>query len=135
VIHNILKSREERGCNPISYYAAQNDTVWAGGYWKPRLAFGPFNCILEEHCLRHRLQLKDRFYYGKPQEKVYRFVEGEMKKVEPKGVFFMVGDNPRSDIAGAVQAGWYSFLTRTGIHQAEENDPHHPATFVVENFS
>ncbi len=40
-----------------------------------------------------------------------------MKKVEPDAVFFMIGDNPRADIAGANRIGWYSFLTRTGIHQ------------------
>lgn len=46
----------------------------------------------------------------------------------------MMGDNPRADIRGANNIGWYSFLTRTGIHQGEDNDPNDPATFVVDNF-
>jgi hypothetical protein len=41
----------------LSYYAAQNDVVWAGGYFKPRIAFGPFNYVLDEHCKRHKLDL------------------------------------------------------------------------------
>ena len=57
-----------------------------------------------------------------------------MKKREPKGVFFMVGDNPRADIKGANTIGWYSFLTKTGIHTKETNDEQNPATFFVENF-
>lgn len=46
----------------------------------------------------------------------------------------MMGDNPKADIRGANTAGWYSFLTQTGIHQSEENDSNDPATFLVSNF-
>jgi ribonucleotide monophosphatase NagD (HAD superfamily) len=31
----------------------------------------------------------------------------------------MVGDNPRADIKGANTAGWYSLLTKTGIHKTD----------------
>ena len=47
----------------------------------------------------------------------------------------MVGDNPRADIRGANQAGWYSFLTKTGIHTKDINDKNDPATFLVEDFA
>lgn len=57
-----------------------------------------------------------------------------MKEKEPNGVFFMMGDNPKADILGANTIGWYSFLTRTGIHQQYENDAVNPATFIVDNF-
>ena len=43
----------------------------------------------------------------------------------------MVGDNPRADIKGANNIGWYSFLTKTGIHTKDTNDTVNPATFVV----
>lgn len=46
----------------------------------------------------------------------------------------MMGDNPKADIRGANNIGWYSFLTQTGIHVGPENDLNDPATFVVENF-
>ena len=31
----------------MQFYAAQNDIIWAGAYHKPRIAFGPFNYILQ----------------------------------------------------------------------------------------
>jgi ribonucleotide monophosphatase NagD (HAD superfamily) len=66
--------------------------------------------------------------------KAFQFVEKEMRKREPHGVFFMMGDNPKADIRGANNIGWYSFLTQTGIHQGDHNDKTDPATFVVSNF-
>ena len=49
----------------------------------------------------------------------------------------MVGDNPRSDIAGARAAGprWQSALVRTGVFAggAGNNDAEHPADFVVDD--
>ena len=46
VIHNILTYKQNQN-KKLAYYAAQNDVVWAGGYFKPRLAFGPFNYLLD----------------------------------------------------------------------------------------
>ena len=46
----------------------------------------------------------------------------------------MMGDNPRADIRGANKIGWYSFLTKTGIHSSPDNDKNDPATFVVDDF-
>jgi hypothetical protein len=45
-----LEKKKNKKYPTIPYYAAQNDTVWAGGYHRPRLAFGPFNSMLAEHC-------------------------------------------------------------------------------------
>ena len=126
-----MKNKDE---GDIQYYAAQNDIVWASGYSRPRMAFGPFNLILENHCRKHNFKLLEHIYYGKPQLKAFSFVEREMKKREPEGTFFMIGDNPKADIHGANLAGWYSFLTKTGIHTLKGNDPENPATFVVYNF-
>jgi hypothetical protein len=54
VIHNVFAEKQKRGLTLPPYFAAQNDIVWAGGYHRPRLAFGPFNYMLEEHCRRHQ---------------------------------------------------------------------------------
>jgi hypothetical protein len=56
LIHNVLLVKKNKK-QTLSYYAAQNDVVWAGGYFKPRIAFGPFNYVLDEHCKRHKLDL------------------------------------------------------------------------------
>jgi len=50
VISNVFREKKNKKYPTIPYYAAQNDTVWAGGYHRPRLAFGPFNSMLAEHC-------------------------------------------------------------------------------------
>jgi HAD superfamily hydrolase (TIGR01456 family) len=49
--------------------------------------------------------------------------------------YFMIGDNPKSDIRGARAAGpaWTSILVRSGVFQGE-NDPTDPADIVVDNF-
>jgi ribonucleotide monophosphatase NagD (HAD superfamily) len=46
----------------------------------------------------------------------------------------MVGDNPKSDVAGANSMGrpWQSVLVRTGVFQGE-NDREHPADVVVDD--
>ena len=54
--------------------------------------------------------------------------------------FYMIGDNPHSDIAGANAKGWVSILVKTGVFLVDAetsehgNDKTHPATYVVENF-
>jgi ribonucleotide monophosphatase NagD (HAD superfamily) len=34
----------------------------------------------------------------------------------------MIGDNPKSDIAGANKKGWTSILVRTGVFKGADND-------------
>lgn len=80
IIHNIMLQKKKSNTK-LPYFAAQNDVVWAGGYFKPRLAFGPFNYLLDEHCKRHKLDLIEHIYYGKPQLKAFKFVEEQMKKI------------------------------------------------------
>ena len=47
----------------------------------------------------------------------------------------MIGDNPRSDIAGGNAAGMTTILVRTGVFDStDENDAENPATYVVEDF-
>lgn len=54
--------------------------------------------------------------------------------------FYMIGDNPNSDIAGAIKKGWVSILVRTGVFNPEDptnvngNDKKFPATHVVDTF-
>lgn len=61
------------------YFAAQNDIIWAGGYKRPRMAFGPFNYILKNHCEQVGFDL-EHIYFGKPEFKAFKFVEYEMSK-------------------------------------------------------
>lgn len=47
--------------------------------------------------------------------------------------FYMIGDNPHSDIDGGNRKGWTTILVRSGIFQGLHNDPTHPATYVVDD--
>ena len=51
------------------------------------------------------------------------------------GKIYAIGDNPRSDVRGANNAGdqWTSILVRTGCFQGENNDPDDPADIVVQD--
>jgi hypothetical protein len=46
----VLNIKKSQGKVLPPYFAAQNDIIWAGGYKRPRMAFGPFNYILKNHC-------------------------------------------------------------------------------------
>jgi ribonucleotide monophosphatase NagD (HAD superfamily) len=51
--------------------------------------------------------------------------------------FYMIGDNPRSDIEGANKKGWISILVKTGVFDPNAatsengNDRENPASYVV----
>lgn len=82
--------------------------------------------------------------YGKPIKFNYDFSESHLRRrcAQQKiklSRFYMIGDNPLSDIAGANAKGWVSILVRTGIYRDDaptsenSNDTRHPATHVVDN--
>ncbi len=48
--------------------------------------------------------------------------------------FYMIGDNPQSDIKGGNNAGWITILVKTGIYQGEGNDKQNPAKYLVNDF-
>jgi len=66
------------------------------------------------------------------------------KKANDNGVqignCYMIGDNPKSDIAGGNLKGMTTILVRTGVFDpnsetsVNENDKDNPATHVVEDF-
>lgn len=58
--------------------------------------------------------------YGKPELPTYEYAEEYLKeRANKQGVeisrFYMIGDNPESDIEGARRKGWESILVKTGI--------------------
>ena len=54
--------------------------------------------------------------------------------------FYMIGDNPVSDIKGGNMKGWTTILVKTGVFKTDAktsvngNDKENPATVVVEDF-
>ena len=84
--------------------------------------------------------------YGKPYAFNYNFTEEFLRAKAAKSAikiskFYMIGDNPLSDIDGANRAGWVSILVKTGVFDVNNtvecvngNSSKHPATHVVETF-
>jgi len=83
----------------------------------------------------------DIIQYGKPELVTYEYAEqllqDEAQKQDSRIVLgnqYMIGDNPKSDIAGGNLRGMTTILVRTGVFKDEGNDEEHPATYVVEDF-
>jgi HAD superfamily hydrolase (TIGR01456 family) len=83
--------------------------------------------------------------WGKPTEATYRFVEQRLRELHPvtgpvdSERFYMVGDNPASDMEGARRANifhrgtstsWKGVLVRTGVYR--EGDETNGAAVVVD---
>ncbi len=83
--------------------------------------------------------------FGKPEKATYDYAALLMQKqAARKGVeignCYMIGDNPKSDIAGGNRKGMTTILVKTGVFDStaktsfEGNDRENPATHVVEDF-
>ncbi|KAI1808087.1 HAD-superfamily hydrolase [Daldinia bambusicola] len=121
-------------CNP--------DFVWSTEYAAPRLAQGAFLAGLKgiwAEMTNGRATL-EHTVVGKPTETTYAYAERALRDyaeglhpTRDVGTVYMVGDNPRSDIAGAnafaarSRCGyvWKSVLVETGVH-APGSTPAHP---------
>ncbi|XP_066395094.1 mitochondrial hydrolase YKR070W-like isoform X3 [Miscanthus floridulus] len=109
-------------------------------------------CILQLMILNTRINDHPLKYtsYGKPNPFVFKNAANILEKLvlsmypnsqtsmEVKdcqfSTIYMVGDNPKVDINGAMKAGhpWSSVLTRTGVFRGKDNDPQFPADAVVD---
>ncbi|KAL0478931.1 hypothetical protein AKO1_007820 [Acrasis kona] len=114
---------------------ANPDLVYGGKYIHPRFTSGAFIKCLEElyksvSYNNHEVVVTQ---YGKPFESTYKYATSMLEN-QSKALsrIYAVGDNPKSDIAGANAAGplWHSILVRTGIFRIGENDNQHPAKKV-----
>ncbi|ROW12436.1 hypothetical protein VMCG_00758 [Cytospora schulzeri] len=114
-------------CNP--------DLEWATPHAIPRLAQGGFRAALEgvwAASTKGKAKL-EAWTCGKPTTTTYEYAERVLeeyyRKAEPDlnnsiKTVYMVGDNPESDICGALLADenshltWKSCLVETGVHKA-----------------
>jgi len=119
------------------------DLLWKTQYAHARFGQGAFRLSLEA-CYKARMQamgldddeiqqrLGDFVQFGKPESsQFFHAREAAIKRAESNGCsishFYMIGDNPRSDITGAVRmqrvaetkklSHWSGMLVRTGVWQ------------------
>lgn len=138
-----------KGDQPPLYFAS-DDLEYQAAFPSERLGMGAFRIALEsifnqinDHPLKYTS-------YGKPNPFVFKNAASILEKLvmsmypnsqstkEVKdhqfSTIYMIGDNPKVDINGALKAGppWSSILTRTGVFRGKDNDPQFPADLVVD---
>lgn len=132
----------------IPMYACNADIIYATNHSIPRLTQGAFvESFRALASIRYTNLKLEITYYGKPYKTQYDFAINVLEKQVQEmnsnlklNKFYGIGDNPKSDIRGANNAGdkWTSMLVCTGlytpINKTEENlygnDPEDPADWV-----
>lgn len=119
---------------------SNNDLLWSANYKIPRFGQGAFRIAIRELYkeLNNGNELNDTVY-GKPQIESYAFADkvlidywrklNNLKSIGSELTFLqsysneyfdnvvMVGDNPKSDIAGGNNFGWETALVKTGVYK------------------
>lgn len=116
--------------NQPHIYFANPDITYATKYHLPRICQGTFKLALEgmwEGLTGTKLIPVEHYtQIGKPTQRQFEYGEKALREVSGKDLskVYMIGDSPRSDIAGANNydspygSDWKSILVQTGIHQA-----------------
>lgn len=143
----------------IPLFASNNDLIYSTEFPLPRYTQGAFTrafAHLFNTMYGTQLQVE---YFGKPFPVQYEYaamvLQSEAQRIgasvvgnsgatdgaiaDEEVVYFGVGDNPKSDIRGANNAGpqWRSVLVRTGVFNDinAANDVKDPADFVCDDLS
>lgn len=143
----------------IPIYFSNQDLLWANAYKLNRFGQGAFRFLVRElySKMNDGMALED-MCLGKPTKLTYDFAHHVLidwnKKLEagqtdsseinlpqlgtpvsesPFTDVFMVGDNPASDIIGAQNYGWSSFLVKTGVYREGDNLKHVKPTHIVKD--
>ena len=124
----------------IPFFTCNSDIVYASNHNYPRFTQGAFveafRSLFELTCGGEKLIVQS---CGKPQKIQYEYATESLNKESlllGQGEvtrFYGVGDNPKSDIRGANNAGeqWTSVLVRTGVFSGTDNCSTDPADYVV----
>lgn len=127
-----------------TFYFCNPDAEWATSHVLPRVAQGSFRAALEgvwAGITKGRAPL--RFWTcGKPTKTTYTYAETAIAKrhaelhpetTSPIRTVYMIGDNPESDIQGALMADkfsnleWRSVLVETGVYKPGAVPAHQPS--------
>ena len=133
--HSLLEVLKQK----VPIYTSNADIVYASSHPFPRFTQGAF---VEAFKLLYELSTGEKLIVetcGKPFKVQYDFAtellekENQALKQDVITRFYGVGDNPKSDIRGANNAGdkWTSVLVSTGVFRGPDNDAVDPADIVV----
>jgi len=129
---------------PVEVIFCNPDLLWRSEFPRPRLGQGAFREAFQAVFKALTGAPYPYVQYGKPTKPTYDFAEKMLRArmmelhgaslgpdVQPR--FYMIGDNPESDISGANAAGWSSVLVRTGVYDPADGPPSHSPTYEAEN--
>lgn len=114
-----LPSSDNQFEHHVKLYMSHEDFLYSSNFAWPRFGQGFFKMTLEhiyKNLTGHDLKIT---MFGKPNRASYKFAENRLQQInremygeESISLFYGVGDNPMSDIAGANAAGdhWKSVL-------------------------
>ncbi|KAM0748710.1 HAD-superfamily hydrolase [Meredithblackwellia eburnea MCA 4105] len=122
----------------LPIYFSNPDLLWGNEFSQPRFGQGAFQesmAAVFKFTTGYELQ---RTTGGKPSKATYDYTSRLLYSLaHPGGDYdgrvYMVGDNPRSDIAGANAFGWESILVRTGVFRGKDTDAEHKPTVVKDD--
>lgn len=142
----------EASTQVIPVFSASADFHYGSTHSLPRLTNGAFlmclQTIFAQATNGRTLTIQ---FFGKPCLPVYTCARARLEDQRRKlshhhqqqqqtssslhTTIYMIGDNPHSDIKGALAAGdpWRAILVRTGCFQGGANDDEFPAHHVCEN--
>lgn len=96
-----------------------NDTSYPDEFPLDRMCLGTFRVILSELSKKIINADPNLIFYGKPTEKTFNYTKSFIKKNWPEfeiSNFYMLGDNPNTDILGGNRSQMETILVRTGVY-------------------
>ena len=122
----------------IPIYVSNADIVYTSDHFFPRYTQGAFIEAFKAlfNIYTNSGTKLNIIYCGKPFNVQYTAAEKvlhTMNSMEVITQYYGVGDNPKSDIRGANNAGseWKSILVKTGVFEGDKNDIIDPADVIV----
>eukprot|EP00164_Ancoracysta_twista_P001608 GFYU01002111.1.p1 GENE.GFYU01002111.1~~GFYU01002111.1.p1 ORF type:complete len:324 (+),score=49.33 GFYU01002111.1:69-1040(+) len=126
----------------VKIYFSNPDFVYADKWREPRITMGAFRDCLRTLVRQQTGAELEYTQFGKPTDETYNYAKALLREMATarnldydKLEIFGIGDNPKSDIAGANRAGeqWSSVLVRTGVFRGADNDDEFPAKHVCDD--
>ena len=118
-----------------------DDKMYPDEFPLPRMCLGTFNKVLTEFTQKMYGKSPNLIFYGKPTLRTFEYTKTTVKKLYNDceiSTFYMLGDNPDTDILGGNRSGMETILVKTGVYTDLNKDNYigeeKKAKFIVEDF-
>eukprot|EP00825_Cyclidium_porcatum_P052207 TRINITY_DN9818_c0_g1_i3.p1 TRINITY_DN9818_c0_g1~~TRINITY_DN9818_c0_g1_i3.p1 ORF type:complete len:159 (+),score=51.96 TRINITY_DN9818_c0_g1_i3:95-571(+) len=101
------------------------------------MAQGSFNVVLQNTAKTlYDIDLQIN-RYGKPYDAAFQYMKKKAQELTNLEIsnYYLIGDNPQSDILGANNNGFDSILVKTGVYQSDQNCSEIPGKYFVEDIT